>query len=65
MPDQITLEEALKLVDFEFVAGAWRVKHVKCDVWGDVTWDVFGTVRGTSVIEWSKLKPLGKTEAPN
>jgi hypothetical protein len=25
---QITLEEALKLVDFEFVDGAWRVKRV-------------------------------------
>ena len=22
--------------EFEFVEGEWRVKHVKCNVWGDV-----------------------------
>ena len=43
---QITLEEALKLVDFEFVDGAWRVKHVKRTVWGDVKGDVYGTIDG-------------------
>jgi len=47
--NQIPLEEALKLVDFEFIEGAWRVKHVKCNVWGDVRWDVFGTINGR---EW-------------
>ena len=44
---QIPIEEALKLVDFEFIEGAWRIKNVKCDVLGDVIWDVHGTVRGT------------------
>ena len=43
---QITLEEALKLVDFEFVDGAWRVKRVKGDVYGDVHGDVWINVRG-------------------
>ena len=43
---QITLEEALKLVDFEFVDGAWRVKHVKRTVWGDVKGNVYGTIDG-------------------
>jgi len=47
LTDQITLEKALELVDFEFIEGAWRVKHVRCDVWGDVKWDVFGNVHGT------------------
>ena len=28
MAEQITLEKALELVDFEFVDGAWRVKRV-------------------------------------
>ena len=46
MTDQITLEEALKLVEFKFVRGAWRVKQVKTNVLGDV-WDfVYGDVRG-------------------
>ena len=43
---QITLEEALNLVEFEFTEGAWRVKHVKCTVWGDVKGDVYGDVYG-------------------
>lgn len=48
MTDQITLEEALKLVEFEFILiqGAWRVKHVKCDVWGAVWGTVWGTISG-------------------
>ena len=25
--------------EFEFVEGEWRVKHAKCNVWGDVMWD--------------------------
>ena len=43
---QITLEEALKIVEFEFVAGAWRVKFVHGSVWGDVEGDVEGDVKG-------------------
>jgi len=47
MTDQITLEEALKLVEFEFVAGAWRVMHVKTSVYGSVWCDVIGDVDGS------------------
>ena len=53
MTDQITLEEALKLVDFEFIEGAWRVKTVKCDVLDGV----WGTVYGS---EWQFVKTPNK-----
>lgn len=43
---QIPIEKALNLVEFEFVEGAWRVKHVKGDVYGDVHGDVWINVRG-------------------
>lgn len=46
MTDQITLEEALKLVDFEFIEGKWTVENVKCNVWGNVEGDVKGDVFG-------------------
>ena len=46
MTDQITLEEALKLVEFEFFAGAWRVRHVKTNVYGSVWCNVIGDVDG-------------------
>ena len=32
MTNKITLEEALKLVEFEFIEGEWRVRHVKTNV---------------------------------
>lgn len=41
---QITLAEALSLVDFEFAEGVWRVKNVRGNVWGDVEGDVKGDV---------------------
>ena len=44
MTDQITLKEALKLVEFEFIEGAWRVKHVKGSVYGEVKGSVYGEV---------------------
>jgi len=44
---QITLKEALKLVDFKFIEGAWRVKNVNCDVSGTVWGNVVGTIGGT------------------
>jgi hypothetical protein len=34
------IEEALRLLGFEFIQGAWQVKRVKCDVWFDV-WGAF------------------------
>ena len=43
---QITLAEALSLVDFEFAEGVWRVKNVRGNVWGDVEGDVKGDVFG-------------------
>ena len=46
MTEQITLEEALKLVEFAFIEGSWQVKHVKFDVWGSVDGDVGGSVYG-------------------
>ena len=45
MTDKITLEEALKLVEFEFVNRAWRVKHVQGSVWKNVYGSVYGYVR--------------------
>jgi len=55
MADQITLEEALELVEFELGPEGWRVKHVKGGVygdvlgkvWGDVCCNVYGNVYGT------------------
>ena len=45
---QITLEEALKLVDFQQAPdGYWGVKDVLVNVWGNVEGDVGGTVGGT------------------
>ena len=41
---QITIKEALNLVEFEFIEGVWRVKHVTCTVWGDVYGNVKGNV---------------------
>ena len=54
MADQITLEEALELVEFEFLSDGWRVKNVKGslygnvqgNVWGDVWCNVRGTISG-------------------
>ena len=47
MPQQITLEEALKLVTFyQSVDGTWYVVHVFGDVCGDVSGDVYGSIRG-------------------
>ena len=46
MDNQITLEEALALVDFEFYLEGWRVKHVKGSIYGNVNGDVYGDVRG-------------------
>ena len=46
MDNQITIEEALELVEFELGPGGWRVKHVNGNVLGDVCGDVWGNVRG-------------------
>ena len=46
MANQIPIEEALRLVDFEFFEGAWRVMNVKCDVEGNVEGNVQGSVEG-------------------
>ena len=47
MTDQITLEEALKLVQFRQVPnGSWYVENVKGDVEGNVEGDVEGNVEG-------------------
>jgi hypothetical protein len=50
MTQEITLEEALKLVDFDYIRGrGWRVGSVKgnvVDVHGDVGGDVGGHVYG-------------------
>ena len=55
MADQITLEEALELVEFELCPEGWRVKNVNGSVygdvlgkvWGDVCCNVYGNVYGT------------------
>jgi hypothetical protein len=44
MIDQITIEEALELVDFELYPEGWRVKNVKGNVRGDVGGDIWGAV---------------------
>ena len=46
MDNQITLKEALALVEFEICQEGWRVKHVKGDVCGNVQGDVCGNVQG-------------------
>jgi len=47
MTNQITLEEALKLVQFKQVPnGSWCVENVKGDVKGDVEGNVYGNVEG-------------------
>ena len=46
MTDQITLEEALELVEFELAPEGWRVKNVKGSVYGDVLGKVWGDVCG-------------------
>ena len=47
MSEQITLEEALKLVAFEKVDGKWQVSGVSSDVLGCVEGNVRGHVRGS------------------
>lgn len=46
MTNQITLEKALELVEFELGPKGWRVKNVKGHVWGDVWYNVWGDVGG-------------------
>ena len=51
MPDQITLEEALKLVSFKYVTGCgWQIRdvhgYVNGNVHGYVNGYVYGTVKG-------------------
>jgi hypothetical protein len=43
--DQITLEKALELVEFELGPEGWRVKNVKGSVYGNVLGDVWCNVR--------------------
>jgi len=45
--DQITLEEALRLVEFERCFERWTVKNVRGDVRGDVEGYVLGDVEGS------------------
>jgi len=48
MPQQITLEEALKLVTFyQNNDGTWRIKDVKSTVDGDVEGSVVGDIKGS------------------
>jgi hypothetical protein len=44
MANQITLEEALELVEFELLPEGWRVKSVNGSVYGDVQGNVYGDV---------------------
>ena len=46
MADQITLEEALELVEFELRPEGWRVKSVRSAVYGNVWGNIFGDVQG-------------------
>ena len=46
MANQITLEEALELVEFELDPEGWRVKQVRGSVWGHVWGGVRGSVAG-------------------
>ena len=79
MTDQITLKEALELVEFERVPAGWRVKNVfgdvsdsvcgnvggsvRGDVWGSVRGDVRGNVQG-SVGGTIKGRRWGFVETP-
>ena len=47
MTDQITIEQALELVEFELRPDGWRVKNVEGSVYGDVLCNVWGNVGGT------------------
>ena len=47
MTNQITLEEALELVEFEPCPEGWRVKNVKGSVYGNVLGDVRSNVWGS------------------
>ncbi len=43
----ITLEEALKLVEFvKSSSGEWQIKNIHGDVYGDLYGDVYGDVWG-------------------
>jgi hypothetical protein len=51
MTRQITLEQVLQLVDFEYAEysthpSKWRVSSVLGDVWGDVHGAVWGEING-------------------
>lgn len=46
MTDQITLEKALELVDFELGSEGWRVKSVKGSVYGDIFGSAVGNIWG-------------------
>jgi len=47
MTEQITLEEALKLVSFEYATGVgWRVHTINGDVNGYIYGDLYGDVNG-------------------
>ena len=47
MTDQITLEEALKLVSFYHVTGCgWKVRAIAGDVLGPVNGNIYGSVNG-------------------
>ena len=60
MAKQITLKEALELVEFKFVMGKWRVKQVKTNVLGDVWEYIYGDVRGHvyGTINGGEWKPV-------
>ena len=46
MTKQITLEEALELVQFyQYYDGTWHVNNVLGDVWGDVYGSVEGSIK--------------------
>ena len=47
MANQITIEQALELVEFEHGLAGWQIKTVYDDVYGDVHGDVKGQVWGT------------------
>jgi len=46
MADQITIEEALVLVEFQFGLHKWQVRNIRGTVYGDVWGSVVGTIRG-------------------
>jgi len=47
MANQITIEQALELVEFEHGLAGWQIKTVYDDIYGDVHGDVKGQVWGT------------------